>query len=188
MQKDKKGKIARSKRSFNQSKSLRLRCIHKLYYEQESSAEMRMIMLGKNKTTSSSGDANIKVNTVIGEGTVFNGNFTAPETIRVDGTVNGNCSCEKKLILGAPGKIKGNITAHDLVLSGQVEGDITAAGKLELLSTGKIIGNIIARSLVIDENAHFDGRCTMAVDAQEKKTNSPKDNEPKKEPAENKNK
>lgn len=120
-------------------------------------------MLGKNKSTSSSEDARINVNTIIGEGAVFDGNLSAPDTIRIDGIINGNCSCEKKLILGSAGQIKGNIYAQDLVISGKVDGDISATGKLELLSTGKINGNIIAKSLVIDENASFDGRCTMAV-------------------------
>lgn len=120
-------------------------------------------MLGKNKSASSSEDTRANVNTIIGEGAVFDGNLSAPETIRVDGIVNGNCTCEKKLILGSAGQIKGNIFAQDLVISGKVDGDISATGKLELLSTGKINGNIIAKSLVIDENASFDGRCTMAV-------------------------
>ncbi|NBJ93071.1 bactofilin family protein [Parablautia muri] len=120
-------------------------------------------MLGKSKKASSSEDARTNVNTIIGEGAVFDGNLSAPETIRIDGIINGNCTCEKKLILGANGQIKGNIYAQDLVISGKVDGDISATGKLELLSTGKINGNIIARSLVIDENASFDGRCTMAV-------------------------
>ncbi len=120
-------------------------------------------MLGKAKSASSTEDARTNVNTIIGEGAVFDGNLSTPETIRIDGIINGNCTCEKKLILGPAGQIKGNIFAQDLVISGKVDGDISATGKLELLSTGKINGNIIAKSLVIDENASFDGRCTMAV-------------------------
>lgn len=120
-------------------------------------------MLGKSKNTSSSEDARTSVNTIVGEGAVFDGNLRAPESIRIDGIINGNCTCEKKLVLGSAGQIKGNIYAQDLVISGKVDGDISATGKLELLSTGKINGNIIAKSLVIDENATFDGRCTMAV-------------------------
>ncbi len=120
-------------------------------------------MLGKSKNASSSEDARTNVNTIIGEGAVFDGNLSAPETIRIDGIINGNCTCEKKLILGTSGQIKGNIYAQDIVISGKVDGDISATGKLELLSTGKLNGNIIAKSLVIDENATFDGRCTMAV-------------------------
>ena len=122
-------------------------------------------MIGKNKNTGSSVESRTKVGTLIGEGAVFDGDLRAPETIRVDGTVNGNCTCEKELIIGASGAVEGNISAQNLISSGKVHGDIFANGKLELLSTGKILGNIAAKSLVIDENASFDGRCTMATTA-----------------------
>lgn len=118
-------------------------------------------MLGKNKNTNYEDESKTKVSTLIGEGTVFDGDLRSPETVRVDGTVNGNCTCEKKLIIGAEGRIKGNISAQSVIISGKVDGDITVRGKMELLSTGRIVGNITARSLVIDEDAYFDGRCAM---------------------------
>ena len=93
---------------------------------------------------------------------LFEGDLRAPEAVRIDGTVNGNCTCEKELIIGKNGHVKGNISAQHVIISGRVEGDIAAQGKLELLSTGKLVGNISARSLVIDEDASFDGRCTMS--------------------------
>ena len=122
-------------------------------------------MLGKNKNTNYTDDARTKVNTMIGEGTIFDGDLTSPETIRIDGTINGNCVCEKKLILSAEGKVTGNISAQSVIISGKVDGDITVSGKLELFSTGKSAGNITAGSLVIDEGACFDGRCTMTAAA-----------------------
>ncbi len=124
-------------------------------------------MFTKNNNGSSTEDAKTKVNTLIGEGAIFDGNLTTPETIRIDGTINGNCTCEKKLILGTKGCINGNISTKDVIISGNVEGDISATGKLELLSTGRINGNIIAKALVIDENAHFDGKCTMLASVTE---------------------
>ncbi len=118
-------------------------------------------MLGKGRN--SIGDNREKVSTVIGKDTTFDGDLTSAETMRIDGVINGNCSCEKTLILSTDGQIKGNISAYSVVISGRVDGDITVQGKVELLSTGKIAGNIIAGSLVIDEGACFDGRCTMAA-------------------------
>lgn len=122
-------------------------------------------MMGRNKNANSGADARTKVSTIIGKGAVFDGNFTAPETIRIDGTLNGNCECKELLILGTDGQIKGDITAQNVIISGKVEGDIVVNGKLELLSTGKLTGNITARSLVIDEDACFDGRCTMTTNS-----------------------
>lgn len=118
-------------------------------------------MLGKNKSSASDVEARVKVGTILGAGAVFEGDFKAPEAVRIDGTVNGNCTCDKELIIGKNGHVKGNISAQHVIISGRVDGDIAAQGKLELLSTGRIVGNISARSLVIDEGASFDGRCSM---------------------------
>ena len=118
-------------------------------------------MLGTSKNTVPT--VQTKIGTIIGEGAVFDGNLTAPEAIRVDGTINGNCTCEANLIIGTEGKIEGNISAQNVTISGKVNGDIFVQGKLELLSTGRVSGNIVARSLVVDEDAYFDGRCTMTT-------------------------
>ena len=123
-------------------------------------------MLGKSKNTAAAVETRT-IGTLIGEGTIFDGNLTAQETVRVDGTINGNCTCEKELFLGPAGQIKGNISAQNVIISGKVDGDIAVLGKLELLSTGKVNGNITARPLVIDEDASFDGRCTMTAGAAE---------------------
>lgn len=118
-------------------------------------------MFGKTKNEAYVDESRTKVGTLIGEGTIFDGDLTSPETIRVDGIVNGNCTCKMKMILGPAGQIKGNISAQSVIISGKVDGDISVQGRLELLSTGKIAGNITASSLIIDEGAYFDGRCTM---------------------------
>lgn len=120
-------------------------------------------MIGKNKNNSLETEAKVKVGTILGAGAVFEGDLTAPEAIRIDGIINGNCTCEKEVVIGKSGQVTGNISAQHVIISGRIEGDITALGKLELLSTGKILGNISARSLVIDEDACFDGRCTMTA-------------------------
>lgn len=129
-------------------------------------------MLGKDKKNTSASEAKTRISTLIGEGAVFDGNLSAPETIRIDGIVNGNCTCEKQLILGPDGQVNGNISAQGVTIYGKVDGDITVQGKLELLSSGKINGNITARSLVIDEDACFDGRCTMTPPSSDSNSSS----------------
>ena len=113
-------------------------------------------MIGKNKNTMATAGTKTKVSTVLGEGTVFDGNLKTSGTVRVDGTVNGNCTSDEEMILGPEGVVKGNVSAKN----------ITSLGKLEILSTGKVNGNIAARSLVIDEGASFDGKCTMTSEVQ----------------------
>ncbi len=124
-------------------------------------------MMGKNKSNvSTAAGTQTKVGTIIGPGAVLDGNLTAPETIRIDGTLNGDCICEGDLILGAEGAIDGNISARSVTLSGKVTGDIKAQEKLELLPTAEVIGDITSKSLIIDENASFDGRCIMSTNYQ----------------------
>ncbi len=118
-------------------------------------------MMRKNKSA-----ADAKVSTIIGQGTVFDGNLSSSDNIRIDGTVNGNCNCEAAFILGETGVVIGNISANNIIISGQVKGDITAKGSLEFLPTGKLTGNITANTLVIDEGAYFDGKCVMTSDSQ----------------------
>lgn len=138
-------------------------------------------MLGKSKNETYADDAKTKIGTVIGVGSVFDGDLSSPEAIRIDGIINGNCTCEKKLILSAEGQVKGNITAQSVMISGKVDGDIVVSGKLELLSTGKIAGNITSSSLVIDEGACFDGRCTMTASLHESSSSHLTDSSDKKE-------
>ena len=118
-------------------------------------------MMSKNRNKNAGMDTRAKIGTLIGKGAVFDGNLTAPEAIRLDGTLNGNCECKDLLIVGVDGMIKGDIVTENMIIAGRVEGDIVAHGKLELYSTGKLLGNITAKSLVVDEDACFDGRCTM---------------------------
>lgn len=114
-------------------------------------------MLGK-KTTE---HLNAKINSIIGADMVMEGNITAKETIRIEGTVKGDVSSEGVLIISASGKVIGNVKASSIMVSGTIEGDMTSNGRIEVSATGKISGNIKTKSLIIDENAVFQGQCTM---------------------------
>lgn len=122
-------------------------------------------MMGKSKNSAHMDDSKTKISTIIGENTVFDGDIKSPDAIRIDGILNGNCTCQRQLIIGPTGQLTGNISAESTIISGKVNGDVAVRGKMELMSTGKLIGNITARSLVIDEDAFFDGKCTMTASA-----------------------
>ena len=119
------------------------------------------MVMGKNKTADQTAGQE-KISTLIGAGAIFNGELIVQDTIRVDGVVNGNCSCKGTFILGTEGSVVGNIQAQNVFVSGKVQGDINSLGRLEILSSGCVTGDISARRLVIDEDAHFDGRCVMS--------------------------
>lgn len=101
------------------------------------------------------------INSIIGEDMVIEGNITAKEAIRIEGTVNGDVISKGILTISASGKVLGDIKAKNILVGGVVEGALDSEGKIEVLETGKVTGNIRTKSLIVDENAVFQGQCTM---------------------------
>ncbi len=114
-------------------------------------------MLGK-KTAE---QINAKISSIIGSDMVVDGDIRAKEAVRVEGSVTGDVETEGALIISASGKVKGNVKGSSIIIGGSLEGDLTSGGRTEVVSTGKVIGNIRTKSLVVDENAVFQGQCTM---------------------------
>ena len=99
---------------------------------------------------------------IIGAGTVFEGNLKTTSTLRVDGEINGDVNSDGTVIVGVDGKIKGNIKVVDLLVAGTVIGDVTAENKIEIVAKGKLKGDINTKGLIIDEAALFQGSCVMS--------------------------
>lgn len=115
-------------------------------------------MIGKKETT------NVKINTILGNGAEFQGDFTTEGSARVDGAVDGNVKASGTLIIGATGRITGNIEVEAAVVGGEVQGNIAASERVELTATAKVLGDISTKVIVIDEHAIFQGRCDMNQD------------------------
>ncbi|HHM20422.1 MAG TPA: polymer-forming cytoskeletal protein [Bacteroidetes bacterium] len=96
---------------------------------------------------------------VISAGTVIEGKMQSSENIRLDGTLKGELTCDKRLVMGEKGKVEGNITTCDAVVMGTIEGELTASGTLTLKGTAYIKGTITAKSLVVEEGARYFGDC-----------------------------
>lgn len=103
--------------------------------------------------------------TVIGAGTVVEGNLKAAMSARIDGAVNGDVSSEGTIVVANDGVVNGNITATDVKISGVVNGNVKATEKIELIAHGKLIGDIKTKSLNISDTAVFHGNCNMQEDA-----------------------
>ncbi|MDR1895960.1 MAG: polymer-forming cytoskeletal protein [Prevotellaceae bacterium] len=95
------------------------------------------------------------------EGTEINGTIKAPTDYRIDGKVEGNISCDGKVVIGDKGYIKGEIVSKNVEISGKVEGTITAESLLTLKSTAVVTGDIITNKLVVEVGAQFNGNCHM---------------------------
>ncbi|OCT11161.1 hypothetical protein A8709_05625 [Paenibacillus pectinilyticus] len=101
--------------------------------------------------------------TLIGEGTSFEGRIKSEASIRIEGGITGDIDCAGDVIIGEHGVVKSNIAARDVVLAGSVQGNITTKGKLTITSTGSLHGNISAASFIIEEGGVFQGSSKMDI-------------------------
>lgn len=102
-----------------------------------------------------------KVDSLIGNKTVFEGRLNVYGGVRIDGTVNGNVECQGLLVVGTQGKVKGDIVADSAIVGGEVVGNVRAKESLEIVSQGKVIGDITTSHLVIADGVIFEGFCHM---------------------------
>lgn len=118
-----------------------------------------------------------ELNTIIGKGTVINGDMKVQSSLRVDGLVKGNVSATETVVVGKEGEVRGKIEAKHVMLAGKIKGHIVATGKVYFEAKASVIGDVKAARLVVDEGAVFDGKCVMQdgsaapVDQDEKKEN-----------------
>ncbi|MCX7956587.1 MAG: polymer-forming cytoskeletal protein [Endomicrobia bacterium] len=106
-------------------------------------------------------DVSKEIETIIGEGTVFQGAIKSKGSIRVDGRLEGNIIEAAQVIVGSKGYIQGDITAHSVIIGGKVNGNITAMESIELQPGAQLLGDIHTSTLSIGEGAIFEGHCVM---------------------------
>ncbi len=104
----------------------------------------------------------LNISTLLGKGSVVNGDFAAPGSARIDGKITGNVNVEGTLVIGTSGVIKGNVKCSGIIVGGDIEGNIIAPERAELSSTSRIIGDIHTGNIIIDENALFQGKIIMS--------------------------
>ncbi|MGE5454839.1 MAG: bactofilin family protein [Methylocystaceae bacterium] len=100
--------------------------------------------------------------TVIGNDTHFKGELEANGNIRLDGLVEGHIAISGDLFLGERGKVSGNISAQNVIVSGKVEGDIKTLGRIEIMPTGVVQGDVTCEALIIDEGGILQGCSAMS--------------------------
>jgi cytoskeletal protein CcmA (bactofilin family) len=114
------------------------------------------------------------LNTLIGKGSVFEGNLNVQHSLRIDGKLIGNIKSSDSIIVGKEGEVDGEVDVKNAVIGGKIKGKVIASGKITLESTSTFNGQLIAGKLVIDEGAVFDGTSQMG-DSTSKSTFQPKE-------------
>ena len=91
------------------------------------------------------------------------GDVTFRSELVIDGKVEGDITSIGKLIIGANGKVIGDIEAGFVTVQGQVEGDVRATERCGLEAGGSLQGNIQSPRFAVDENASFVGSATITA-------------------------
>ena len=85
-------------------------------------------MFGGKKSDNSAGGGNPVVsaisNNLITSGTKIEGNVTANSDMRIDGELYGNLICLGKIVIGAEGKIVGDIECQNAVIEAVFQGNL----------------------------------------------------------------
>ncbi len=98
---------------------------------------------------------------IISEGTKIKGDIVANGDIRIDGELTGNITAKGRLVIGANGKVEGQINCNNIEISGYIKGKVTASDLLNMKSTSNITGDIIAGKLSVEPGSQFSGTCVM---------------------------
>jgi len=105
-----------------------------------------------------------ELNTIVGKGSIIEGDVKVQNSLRVDGRIKGQIATTDSLVIGKEGEIEGEIRAKNVIVGGRIVGNIFASGKVVLEPKSTIQGEIKTSRIVIDEGATFDGTCTMSED------------------------
>lgn len=105
------------------------------------------------------------INSIIGRGTKFRGDFELNGLLRIDGAFEGTIESEGKVLVGENGSARARvIRARSVSIGGEVIGDIFATEKVTILSTGKVTGDIETPHLIAEEGVFLNGKVTVLSD------------------------
>ena len=104
------------------------------------------------------------VETVLGEGVMFEGIISCDGSMKVEGELRGEIKVTDSIIVGPNGLVTGNINAGDVIIFGKVTGKIDA-GVLEIKSTGEITGEVLVETLVTEAGGAMRAKCEMKTPA-----------------------
>ncbi len=86
--------------------------------------------------------------------------------LRVAGTVIGNVSADRQVLVAEGGRVEGTVQTVEAVLNGEVIGPIVA-DRVEIQASAVIRGEIKTKCFMIHEGAVLDIDVTMPVRAEE---------------------
>ncbi len=103
-----------------------------------------------------------RIDSLIGAGTIIEGDMSFTGGLRIDGQVNGNVIATpgkpSTLVLSEQARVNGEVNVTHLVVNGVISGPVSASEYLELQSKAKVTGDVHYKSLEIQLGAIVEGR------------------------------
>jgi cytoskeletal protein CcmA (bactofilin family) len=107
-----------------------------------------------------------RIDSLIGAGTVVDGDVTFSGGLRVDGAVHGKVatvdSQPATLVLSEQARIEGEVRVSHVVINGVVNGPVTANDYLELQAKARVNGDVVYRTLEMHIGAIVQGKLIHA--------------------------
>lgn len=107
----------------------------------------------------------LQVINLIAAGTRISGDLTSDGDIRIDGELIGNLESRGRLVIGASGRVEGDIKCKSCEIAGTQKGKLIIAEQLTLKASSVVSGEMVTGKLSIEPGAYFMGTCTMADEA-----------------------
>ncbi len=107
-----------------------------------------------------------RIDSLIGAGTVVDGNISFSGGLRIDGQVRGNVTASNgepcTLVVSEQARIEGEIRVSHVVINGTVNGPVTADDYLELQPKARVTGDVAYRQIEMRVGAVVQGRLNHA--------------------------
>ena len=103
----------------------------------------------------------IRVTSILGEGTSWKGELTGRGGIRIEGLFEGKIDLDGLIIIDQKGRLESElIKADTVIIGGSVRSDIHAK-RVEIRSTGRVWGNVKTVRFSTEEGAYLRGKIQM---------------------------
>ena len=107
-----------------------------------------------------------RIDSLIGAGTVVQGNVMFAGGLRIDGAVDGKVATANNapgtLVISEHARVDGEVKVSHVVINGSVSGPVTANDYLELQAKARVNGDVVYRALEMHVGAIVHGKLTHA--------------------------
>ncbi|MEM8997246.1 MAG: polymer-forming cytoskeletal protein [Acidobacteriota bacterium] len=95
---------------------------------------------------------------MIAPGSTFVGEITGNTELLVKGVVKGQIDLDSRVVVGAEGRIEGDIRARSIEIAGKVNGNVRCESLLKVHASGSLEGEVVTVDLDVDSGCFLSGR------------------------------